>query len=203
MHDRSEKNMNVQLLFKCATAILLGLISFGFANAQEPRTVTDHLLALPNDIFKLVDENFEYADPAPKTKAEMDKYRRSKILVEDIKNGYIEYEHNEFPTQIALFKKDSGGYLMGVGVRSLVHADKGQVCSGDLNFLEFNGGEWVNVTEKYEPKLNAIEAKKAKRLQSCYELPREGRTLRLYSLFWETEDTWGHFEWNGTKFVGK
>lgn len=195
--------MNVQLLLRYTTAILLGLISFGVAKAQEPRTVTDHLMALPNDLFKLVDENFEYADPEPKTKTDMDKYRRSKILVEDIKNGYIEYEHNEFPTQIALFKKDGGGYLMAVSVRSLVHANNGQVCSGELSFLEFNGGEWLNVTEKYAPKLNAIEAKKAKRSEYCFELPRVGRTIRLYSLWWDSEETWGHFEWNGTKFVGK
>ena len=195
--------MKVQIFLRFATTVLLGLLSFGSAAAQEPRTVTDHLMAVPNDLFKLVDENFEFADPAPKTKADMDKYRRSKILVEDIKNGYIEYEHNEFPTQIALFKKDAGGYLMAVSVRSLVHADNGQVCAGDLAFIEYNGGEWLNVSEKYAPKLNAIEAKKAKRLLSCYELPREGRTLRLYSLFWDSEDTWGHFEWNGTKFVGK
>lgn len=195
--------MKAQLFLKYVTVVLLGLISFGVAVGQEPRTVTDHLMAVPNDLFKLVDENFEFADPAPKTKADMDKYRRSNILIEDIKNGYIEYEHNEFPTQIALFKKDGGGYLMAVSVRSLVHADNGQVCSGDLAFIEYNGGEWQNVTEKYAPKLNAIEAKKAKRLLSCYELPREGRTLRLYSLFWDSEDTWGRFEWNGTKFVGK
>ncbi|MEP7074698.1 MAG: hypothetical protein ABI878_02725 [Acidobacteriota bacterium] len=195
--------MRVQSFLKYTATVLVGLILFGFAAAQEPKTVTDHLLALPNDLFKLVDENFEFAEPAPKTKAEMDKYRRSKILVEDIKNGYIEYDHNEFPTQIALFKKDGGGYLVAVSVRSLVHADKGQVCSGDLNFLEYDGSSWLNVTEKYEPKLNSVEAKKAKRLLSCYELPREGRSLRLYSLFWETEDTWGHFEWNGTNFVEK
>jgi hypothetical protein len=172
-------------------------------NAQAPKTVTEHLLALPNDVFKLVDENFEYADSAPKTKADMDKYRRSRILVEDIKNGYLEYEHNEFPTQIVLFKKTGGGYLMAVSVRSLVHADKGQVCSGQLSFLEYSGGQWLNVTEKYQPKLNAAEARKAKRLQSCFELPREGRSLRLYSLFWETEDTWGRFDWDGTKFVSR
>ena len=195
--------MKTEIFVKCAAAFLLALITCAVADAQEPRTVTEHLLTLPNELFKLVDENVEYADPAPKTKPDMDKYRRSKIVVEDIKNGYIEYENNEFPTQIALFRKDGGGYLMAVSVRTLVHANKGQVCSGQLSFIEFNGTRWENVTEKYQPKLNAMEERKAKRLEYCYELPRVGRTLRLYSLFWDSEDTWGHFEWNGSKFVGK
>jgi len=188
---------------KYAMTILLGLILFGFVKAQEPKTVTDHLMALPNDLFKLVDQMFDDDDPNLKTKSDMDKYRRSNILVEDIKNGYIEYQHAEFPTQIALFKKDGGGYLMAISFRSLVHAEKGQVCSGELNFVEYNDGQWTDVTRSYLPKLTAAQLNKAKRLTSCYELPREGRTLRLYHLWWESEETWGRFEWNGTRFVGK
>ena len=189
--------------------VLIGLLTIVSlaANAlaqTTPKTVTDYLLALPPAHFQLVHPGFQYEKPQPKTKAQMDDFRRSRIAIEDIKNGFIKY--TEVPadgdldwTEIALFKKSSGGYVMAIA-RSVFY--KG--CDTTLDFLEYNGGSWFKVTKRYSPKLTPAMEKKTGGYKFCFQLPEEGRTLRAYSRWYdEPEKTVGEFEWNGERFVVK
>jgi hypothetical protein len=182
--------------------IFLILISVAGAAAQDPKTVTDYLLSLPTNLFEYVHPGFKYETPKPKTRAEIEKFRRSRIVIEDIKNGYIKYKQSPDIVQsaeIALFRKNSGGYLMAIN-----RGGQYKGCDSTLNFVEYNQGKWFDVTAQYPLKLNKSEIKKAKDSIFCYELPRQGRRIRLYSKWYdEPEDTWGYFEWDGEKFIDK
>jgi hypothetical protein len=197
--------MRKRIFLKISTALFFISAIASFVAAQEtgePRTVTDHLLALPANLFEHVHPGFKYETPQPKTKAQADEFRRSRILVEDVKNGFIKYKVDpnlDNWTEIALFRKNAGGYVMAIN-----EIGKAKGCNSRLNFVEYNNGKWIDVTKQYSPKLNASETRKAKESIFCYELPREGRTLRLYSQWYdEPAETWGYFEWNGRRFVEK
>lgn len=190
-------------IFRYNTVIIILLLSVALVFAQEqPKTVTDHLLALPANLFEYVHPGFKYENPKPMTNAEMETFRRSRIVVEDIKNGYIKYKtdpNSDNWTEIALFKKKTGDYLMAIN-----EAGKYKGCESKLNFVVYNDGKWIDVTKQYSPKLNASQRKKAKDSIFCYELPREGRAIRLYSKWYdEPEDTWGYFHWDGERFIEK
>jgi len=67
---------------------------------------------------------------------EGDAERRERIAVEDTANGYLELsptfdqDKREY-TEIALFKKSSGGYVIGI-----VHVDCTENCSSGVQFVE-------------------------------------------------------------------
>ena len=194
--------MRKQLFTRMTVAILFSLMVVVSTFAQEPKTVTDYLLALPTNFFEYVHPGFKYEKTKPKTRAEIEEFRRSRMMVEDIKNGFIKYKESQDLdnwTEIALFKKQIGGYLMAIN-----EGLQFKGCNSTLNFVEYNSGKWVDVTKQYIPKLNKYQTKKAKDSIFCYQLPRQGRRIRLYSKWYdEPEDTWGYFEWDGEKFNDK
>src|SRR4051812_18221763 len=87
---------------------LLLIVTLNFtANSQttEPRTVTDFYMQMPASIINIAPDNAQ---------------RRKRIAIEDAANGYLKLkpESDESPnayTEIAIFKKTSGGYVIGVG----------------------------------------------------------------------------------------
>ncbi|MEP6925941.1 MAG: hypothetical protein ABI954_15845 [Pyrinomonadaceae bacterium] len=170
------------------------LITFSLAHAQEPKIVTDFYLAMPND---------NYSHPYGreiKGKAAITKYRKSLIKIEDIKNGYLKIEPNEEEgwSEIALFKKTDGSYLVA---HSQVGC--GPACGGGTEFLTYAGGKWTDVTKQFFPALT----KEQKAAQDClFELPRAGRILTMSCGNTEDDTEEGkvfHFEWNGAKFINK
>lgn len=178
---------------------LVAIVLSADAFAQTiPKTITEYLLALPPRYFELVHPGFQYEKP--KTKAEMDKFRRSRIVIEDVKNGYIKYVESPDESgwsELALFKKTSGGFVLAVA-RTVVY--KG--CDTTLDFLEYNKGIWSKVTTKYYPKFTRAMQKKIDNQIFCIALPREGRVLRAYSKWYdEPEEKIGAFEWDGEKLV--
>ena len=176
------------------TVVFTILIMFGSTRAQQPQTVTDFYLAMPTD---------DYSHPSGKElkgQAAITKYRKSLIKIEDIKNGYLKIEPNEEEgwSEIALFKKTDGSYLVA---HSQVGC--GPACGGGILFLTYANGKWTDVTKGFSPTLT----KEATAAESClYELPRTGRILTMSCGNTEddTEEAKAfHFEWNGKRFISK
>ena len=162
--------------------------------AQQPQTVTDFYLAMPNDTYS------HSSGKEIKSKAAITKYRKSLIKIEDIKNGYLKIEPNESEgwSEIALFKKTDGLYLVA---HSQVGC--GPACSGGIEFFTYAGGKWTDVTKQFFPKLT----KEAEAAEDClFELPRTGRILKMSCGNTEDDTDKGKvfkFEGNGAKFINK
>ncbi|MEP6922910.1 MAG: hypothetical protein ABI954_00475 [Pyrinomonadaceae bacterium] len=162
------------------------------AQSLQPKTVTDFYLAMSSD---------NYSHPFGReisSTAAITKYRKSLIKIEDIKNGYLRLEPNESEgwSEIALFKKTDGSYLIA---HSNVGCGPG--CQSDLELLTFKNGNWTNVTKQFFPPLS----KDAKEAESCrWKLPRFGRILTMECGNDEDENQENKefaFEWNGTEFI--
>lgn len=190
---------------KIAFLTFLLTISFAFSAAAqktvEPRTVTDFYMQLPADF---VDDS---------ATAE----RRKRIAVEDIKSGYLKLKPTEEQgergyTEIALFKKSAGGYV--VAVASIECTDN---CIGGATFLERRADRWLDVSNRVYPTNGDGELEIYKRKKTAahrdYDattvfwttdrLPREGRTVRTT---YTGEGAAKEFEifsatWNGERFV--
>ncbi len=177
-----------------------------FANAQtkaiEPRTVMDFYLQLPADII----DNTTGAAA-----------RRKRIVVEDLANGYLKLKPTEEQgangyTEIALFKKSAGGYVV-----ALVSVECTPNCIGIANYLERRADRWIDVRNRVYPTTRdgdlVLYASKKTAAHQDYEttqsfwtvsrLPRSGRTVRTVHT---SEGKAKEFEifaatWNGERFV--
>ena len=143
--------------------------------------------------------------------------RRRRIIVEDTANGYLKLKptddqnEREF-TEIALFKKSSGGYVVGI-----VNAQCLENCSSLVRFVERRADRWTDVTNRVFPVAPEtdllIYRRKKTAAQRDYEsardistqmiLPREGRTVRVR---FAGEGVSKEFElysatWNGERFA--
>lgn len=166
----------------------LAIFIFLFSNAiaaqtktqfVEPRTVTDFYLQLPANYVN--NTNGEAA-------------RRRRILIEDAANGYLKLaptgaqDKREY-TEIALFKKSSGGYIAAV-----VNVECAENCLGSPTFLERRADRWKEFTPPGFPvsseaaKLAVYKRKKTAVMQDYEptqsfwtqtELPRTGRTIKV------------------------
>src|SRR5688572_7113815 len=121
--------------------IILFLLVFSiFTFAQTPpKTVTDFYLRLPGDFFSTTLEG-----KSVKGNTALDKFRRSIIKTQDIRNGYLKLEgYSEGWGEVAIFKKRNGTYIVGA-------ADSvcGPACEGTLKFLTYQNGKWTDVTEE-------------------------------------------------------
>ncbi len=179
--------------------------------AQQLKTVTDFYLAMPNDRFLTNLEGKKITN-----KAELIKFRKSLIKIEDIKNGYLKLEGTwEGWAEIALFRKKDGSYLIAE-----TSVGCGPACDGSLKLSTYSGGKWTDVTKQFAPKVtNQMtfdgfkanggineEIKSGDDLPFYYLLPQFGKTLKIACN--ECDDTAEDFtlleyEWNGEKFVKK
>lgn len=166
----------------------------------QPRTVTDYYLAMPSNFYNFVQL---------KDKTALTNYRRKNIKIEDVKNGYLKIESNDLEGfgEVALFKKNDGSYIIGQTSNGC-----GPVCGGDVNFWTYRGGQWTNVTKQLfafsENDLRRLfETRKTEESDriAYFELPREGRTVKLKcdSCDESGDAVLAEFEWNGTKFIRK
>lgn len=199
--------MKRQRFIQLLMIVFLILTLFGLAHAQQPKTVTDFYLLLPSGSYDLLPDgdgdSYLFRNDEIKGKAAINKFRKSLIKIEDIKNGYLKLESELWEggwMEITLFKKTDGSYII-----ALSQVECGPGCSGDVEFLTYTTGQWSDATEQYFPKLSKEEEEA--RDQGCYfKLPRIGRTLKMWC--GDTEDDEGNgrefnFEWNGAKFGGK
>jgi len=157
---------------------LLTLILVVPAAAQtQPRTVTEFYLALPgsingiegtqdSDIPGFENDFFFYANERNESKASILKYRRSLIKTEDLKNGYLRLESNDWKGwgEVALFKKTDGSYLVAI---SQVACEPS--CSGGVIFATYKSGHWKDVTKQVFPG--------SSQPHGYYQLPRVGTSI--------------------------
>lgn len=196
--------MNIKFL-----AIFIFLFSTAIAAAAqtktpfvEPRTVTDFYLQLPSDFVNDSEGSAE---------------RRKRIVIEDIANGYLKLKPTEEQdargyTEIALFKKSAGGYV--VGVASIECPD---ACPGNITYLERRADRWVNVTSRVYPLTQDGELVLYNRRKTAahkdyestqtfwtvHRLPRNGRVIHTDYTGEGKEKKFEIFAatWNGERFV--
>jgi hypothetical protein len=192
--------------------LLITLILVGIANifAQQPKSVEDFYLLIPNERYST---NFE--GNKIKDKAALIKYRKSLIKIKDVQNGYLKLEGPwEGWSEIALFKRKDGSYLIAE-----TSVGCGPACDGSLELSTYKNGKWTNVTAQFLPKITnqmafagyktnggvSEEIKSGADLPYYFLLPRVGRTLKIAcNECSDAEDfVLLEYEWNGEKFVKK
>lgn len=180
-----------------------------FAIDTNPKTVKDYYLAMPMDGFysrTITGEKFTDA-------AKLKQFREKFIDINDTKNGYMKVKGiNEGWSEIALFKKKDGDYLISVASVAC-----GPVCDGVVDFYTYERGKWTDVTEEVFPKMteqivnNMFNAKGVRTAESednhYLLLPRNGTTIKAACNL--CKDGSGdnfilkEFNWTGEKFVAK
>jgi hypothetical protein len=143
------------------------------------------------------------------------KNRRSIIKVSDIKNGYLRLEDGwDGWAEIALFKKSDGSSI--IAVEEMVC---GPACGCEsFRFLEYDNGNWIDVTKDVLPKIpEKVLRSEYRRLSAeanrdtpnyYYQLPRVGTDIKVVIPFLAKFDAGFSFEskavlklsWNGKKF---
>jgi len=198
--------MNRKIKFLLAFFItLIGLSGNIFAQRQTnaaPKTVMDFYLLLPS---------VKVRNLAVKT-------RKSFVAVEDTRNGYIklaapknndDWEKDDW-MEIALFKKSNGEYVVGVTNNSCT-----DTCAGGIEFLEYRGDRFVDVSDKIYPvtqKIKYAQYLRKKRPEqpalgesifgTVSELPRAGKTVKVkFTGEKGKEFTLFEMTWNGEGFV--
>ncbi len=188
---------------KIVYSILFIFCAAAFVPAQgkQPKTVEDFYMALPA----------KYVSPLAKTKD-----RRKLIQTSDKANGYL-YLSGENASvdwegwaEIALFKKTSGEYLIGV-----VDGDCATICYSGVVFLEYENGKWMEMTKKVLPEISdeMILARYKKLFPddtefdrqnppyTNYKLPQKGTTLIMNANTGGDADAeLFRLKWNGARF---
>lgn len=193
---------NVKIIF--SLLIVVCVASFVAAQSKQPKTVEDFYMALPS----------KYISPLAKVKD-----RRKLIKTSDTANGYL-YLSGENASvdwegwaEIALFKKTSGEYLIGV-----VDGDCATICYSGVVFLEYKAGKWTDATKKVLPEISdeMILARYKKLFPgdtefdqknppyTNYKLPQKGTTLIMNANTGGDADAQlFELKWNGAKFEVK
>ena len=143
--------------------ILLALVSIGTLvgasaqSRQDPRTVVDYYMLLPDKYFEANRGQRLHWMLNPKRGA-----------IVDIPNGYLFAPGDGAQTDIftCLFKRSDGSYLVAVG-----YNDKDEVFEPFLDFFIYNRGRLLNVTKSVMP----LPFDKS----LYYELPRYGTTIKV------------------------
>lgn len=204
----------MKIILSIALALCFALTAF----AQQPKTVTDYFLAMPDS------EEFPYyRNETTINKNALIKFRKSLIKTEDIKNGYLKLGGNwEGFAEIALFKKTDGNYLIAE-----MRADCDPVCEGFLRFFTYDRAKWQDVTHEYLPEYGEIVTEFNKKrpkgtlaknvagddtigFEFLYHLPQTGRTIKVSCAMCipsqkNSEDKFyfAEYLWNGKKLVKK
>jgi len=186
--------------------ILLTLVLGVSATGQTlPRNVTDFYLALPGGIYGIEgtqdseipgfeNDFFFYANERNESTSAIRTYRKSLIKIEDIKNGYLRLESNEWKgwVEIALFKKADGFYVVAI---SQVTCEAS--CTGGVIFATYKNGHWKNVTRQVFPG--------SSQKRGYYQLPRVGTSIDLLcgDKSCSPGEKLAEFHWNKERFVAQ
>lgn len=130
--------------------------------ANQPKTVRDHFMALPVKYFPL-----EGCEPATdkgcqRAKAE---YLKTFLEIEDTANGYLKAgcDGGQSCLEMAIFKKPGGGYLVGV---------RGDFEMGsEAYFVDHSNGKWTDVGPTLVPGYSK---------DNYYVFPRKGTTVQVF-----------------------
>ena len=195
-----------QKLKNTCAVLFLFVFSVLAAAQTRPKTVTEFYLALPTsfNVVKNLEQspfrdgfffNDFYSNERNTSGAEIMKFRKSLIKIQDVQNGYMRLEGTwEGWVEIALFKKADGEYLV-----ALSQVACGPGCQGDVMFLTYKKGVWTNVTKQVFPSSPSSD-------RGYFKFPRVGTTIDLICGDDGGEDCkdgskLAEFKWNKTTFV--
>ena len=198
--------MKTQLLRIVLTKVLLSFILVICNAAQgQPTTVTGFYLALPGSINGIEgtqdseipgfeNDFFFYANERNESREAIRKYRKSLIKIEDIRNGYLRLESNDWKgwAEVALFKKTDGSYVVAISQVTCAAS-----CRGGIIFATYKNGRWKNVTNQVFPHSPQ---------QGYYQLPRVGTSIVLICGDKSSKSCvfggeLAEFQWDKEKFV--
>ncbi|MCC7308056.1 MAG: hypothetical protein IT173_10850 [Acidobacteria bacterium] len=130
--------------------------------ANQPKTVRDHFMALPVKYFPL--EGCEPARDKGCQRAKAD-YLKTFLEIEDTANGYLKAgcDGGQSCLEMAIFKKPGGDYLVGV------RADF--EMGSEAYFVDHNNGKWTDAG----PTLVEGFSK-----DNYYVFPRKGTTVEVF-----------------------
>ena len=186
--------------------VLLAFTCVYAAGQTQPTKVTDFYLALPggingiqgtqdSEIPGFESDFFFYANERNESKASSLRYRKSLIKIEDVKNGYLRLELNEWKgwVEIALFKKADGSYLV-----ALSQVACGSGCRGGILFTTYKNGHWKNATKQVFPE--------SSQHKGYYKLPRVGTSIirvcgDVGGGSCHPGEKLAEFQWNKERFV--
>jgi len=144
--------------------ILLSLIilSVSIAAAQKKLIVNDYFLSIPTEYLKI------------------DRVQRVKWIQEDdAKNGYLAFNvplegdaeedwgGAEVWGEVQLFSAKNGNTIVGMIVNRCLES----VCEGQLLLLEYDDGNWENVSDELVPTIDTDEIVKILKDAPAYERP--------------------------------
>jgi hypothetical protein len=133
------------------------------SQTNQPRTVRDFFMLLPEKYFVLEDCN--HARDKNCRQSRLD-YLKTFAEVEDTKNGYLKggCDGAQACIEMALFKRPDGAYLIGVGTFAEM--------MNDYYFLDYKNGKWTDVSAQVVPEFSK---------KNMYELPRYGTTVKVFA----------------------
>jgi hypothetical protein len=147
------------------------------------------------DVPGFENDFFFYANERNESRSTIRMYRKSLIKIEDIKNGYLRLESNDWKgwAEVGLFKKVDGSYVVAI---SQVTCEPS--CSGGVIFATYKNGHWKNVTKQVFPG--------SSQQHGYYKLPRVGTSIvQICGDKSSKSCVFGgelaEFQWNKEKFV--
>ena len=134
-----------------------------FAQTKQPKTVRDFFNLLPREYFEI---GCCGVHDEPDSEKAHTKYLETFLEVDDPANGYLEArgEAGQGSIKMALFKKTSGTYIIGVETANEMYEHN--------YFLEYRNGKWFDVTLKVVPQF---------RKNKFYSLPRYGTKIEVFA----------------------
>lgn len=134
-----------------------------FTETNQPRTVRDFFMLLPEKYFVL--EACEPEKDKNCRRARLD-YLKTFAEVEDTKNGYLKggCDGAQACIEMALFKRPDETYLIGVATSAEM--------MNDYYFLDYKNGKWTDVSAQVVPEFSK---------KNMYELPRYGTTVKVFA----------------------
>lgn len=144
--------------------ILLLCTAGSFAQNQQPKTVREFFMALPDKYFSL-----DCCMSMPRTKQKSE-YLKRYLNVEDTANGYLSGygDAAQEGFVMALFKRPNGTYLIGF----YTYGEGGVEDTPWTVFLNYDRGRWTDVSRAAIPGYS--------KEKYIYELPRAGTTVQVF-----------------------
>ncbi len=133
------------------------------AAQKQPRTIREFFTLLPERYFVLEGCDRETDKDCKKARAD---YLKTFTEVEDAANGYFKggCDGGQSCIEMAIFKRPDGTYLVGVYT-------SGEMMN-DFYFLDYNDGNWTDVSTQAVPEFSK---------KNMYELPRVGTTVKVFA----------------------
>ena len=197
-----------QILF--LTGFILLMSGFVMAQGKAPKTINEYFLAIPEEYIK------------------SDTRQRAFWIDDDnAKDGYLSFtipaaqflEDDDVADakvfgEAQLFKKDKGGMIVGLTINICAE----NKCEGQLLLLDYNNGNWKNVTDELAPEIDTDEIYSILKESPAYEKPiEEGDEIplaiqlnggdKMISFLADCKTSFDGgvvakmFKWNGKSFV--